>query len=176
MRHLAIAVLAAAALAACGSSNSSSPPSNAAAGNSSTSSSSSSSSAAPTPTAATVAITTASVSGVGTVLVDASGHTLYRFTPEAGGTISCTGACPANWPPAVLPSGETVAPGAGLTGKFATVARPDGSTQITYNSWPLYAFGGDTAPGQANGQGKLGKWFAVTPDVAPPGAAASPTM
>ena len=171
MRHLAIAVLAAAALAACGSSGTSSPPSNA-----SSSSSSSASSSAPTPTAATVAISTASVSGVGTVLVDAGGHTLYRFTPEAGGTISCTGACAANWPPAVLPSGETVAPGAGVTGKFATVKRPDGTTQATYNGWPLYAFAGDTAAGTANGQGRLGKWFAVTPDVAPPGAAASPTM
>lgn len=174
MRHLAIAVLAAAALAACGSSTSSSPSSSAPAANSSSSTATSSSAA--TPTAATVAIATASVSGVGTVLVDANGHTLYRFTPEASGTISCTAACATNWPPAVLPSGETVAPGAGLTGRFATIARPDGSTQITYNSWPLYAFGGDTAAGTANGQGRLGKWFAVTPDVAPPGAAASPTM
>ena len=172
MRHLAIAILAAAALVACGSSTTSSSSSAPA----SSSSSSASSSSALTPTAATVAISTASVSGVGTVLVDANGHTLYRFTPEASGTISCTGACTSNWPPAVLPAGETVAAGAGLTGRFATIARPDGSTQITYNSWPLYAFAGDTAAGQANGQGRLGKWFAVTADVAPPGAAASPTM
>lgn len=174
MKRSALLLLATAAvLAACGSSaNTSSNNSNAGAA-------ATSSAATPTATpAATLAINTASVSGVGTVLVDASGHTLYRFTPDAAGQTACTGQCASNWPPAVLPAGEQVAPAASLTGKFATMQRPDGSMQVTYNGWPLYAFAGDSAAGTANGQGKLGKWFAVTPDVAPPSAAASasPTM
>ncbi len=172
MKTPALLLLATAAgLAACGSSsaNTTSTGNGAAA-------TSSSAAATPTATAAGLAVNTAAVSGVGTVLVDASGHTLYRFTPDAAGQTACTGQCAANWPPAVLPAGEQVVPAASLTGKFATMQRPDGSVQVTYNGWPLYAFVGDTAAGTATGQGKLGKWFAVTPDVAPPGTAASPTM
>jgi predicted lipoprotein with Yx(FWY)xxD motif len=172
MRNLAIALLSAAALAACGSSASNTSSSGSAA---TAAPSTSSSSAAPTTAAPGLAIATAAVTGVGTVLVDTGGHTLYRFTPDAAGQTACTGACATNWPPTVLPPGEQVQPAASLSGKFATMARPDGSTQVTYNGWPLYAFAGDSAAGTANGQGKLGKWFAVTPDVAPP-TAASPTM
>ena len=43
------------------------------------------------------------------------------------------------------------------TGKGA-----DGSTQVTYNGHPLYTYSGDSAAGQANGQGIGGVWFAVT--------------
>jgi predicted lipoprotein with Yx(FWY)xxD motif len=172
VRTLAVTLLAAAtaALAACGSSTSGNAPSGAAAA------SSSPTAAAPSPTAAGIVIATGTVSGVGTVLVDAGGHTLYHLTAEASGTIACTGACSTNWPPEVVPPGESVTPSGSLPGTFATVKRPDGTTQATYNGWPLYAFAGDTAAGTANGQGKLGKWFAVTPDLAAPGAAASPTM
>jgi hypothetical protein len=45
-----------------------------------------------------------------------------------------------------------------------TVVRKDGSKQLTLKGWPLYEFSNDKAPGQANGQGSGGTWFAVTPD------------
>ena len=169
MRYLGLAAGLAVTLAACGSAatSSNSTPTPAA---------SATAVATAAPTVASVAIATGTVAGIGTVVVDVNGHTLYHFTAEASGTIACTGGCPSTWPPAVLPAGETVSPSASLPGKFGTVTRPDGSTQITYNSWPLYAFAGDTAAGQAKGQGLLGKWFAATPGLAPPGATAHPTM
>ena len=44
-----------------------------------------------------------------------------------------------------------MAAGAGLPGKVATIARTDGSQQLTYNGHPLYTYIGDSAPGQARG-------------------------
>ena len=43
--------------------------------------------------------------------------------------------------------------GAGVTGTLSTITRADGSTQATYLGHPLYTYAGDTAPGQANGNG-----------------------
>ena len=38
---------------------------------------------------------------------------------------------------------------------------PDGGTQVTYNSWPVYFFNGDKVPGDTTGQGVGGKWFVI---------------
>jgi len=38
--------------------------------------------------------------------------------------------------------------------------------QVEYNGHLLYAYSGDTAPGQTNGEGLLGKWFVATPGLA----------
>lgn len=103
------------------------------------------------------------ISGVGTVLVNAQGFTLYHLKPETSSNIQCTGSCVSTWPPVLLPAG-TSAPtgGSGVTGKLGTATRPDGGTQVTYDGFPLYTYSGDTGPGQANGQGIQGVWFAVT--------------
>jgi predicted lipoprotein with Yx(FWY)xxD motif len=37
--------------------------------------------------------------------------------------------------------------------------------QVEYNGHPLYTFSGDTAPGQANGEGVAGMWYVVTPNL-----------
>jgi predicted lipoprotein with Yx(FWY)xxD motif len=42
-----------------------------------------------------------------------------------------------------------------------TITRPDGSVEVTYNDMPLYTWQGDSAPGQATGQG-VGGFVAVT--------------
>jgi predicted lipoprotein with Yx(FWY)xxD motif len=55
--------------------------------------------------------------------------------------------------------------GAGVTGKLGTITRTNGSMQATYNGHPLYTFTGDTAPGQASGNGLNafgGLWHEVT--------------
>lgn len=107
---------------------------------------------------------TGSASGAGTVLVDSRGFTLYHLTTEVNGKIVCTGSCATTWPPLLLPNGTTSATaGSGVTGMLGTITRPDGGTQVTYNGMPLYAYSGDSAAGQANGQGIQGTWFAVTP-------------
>ena len=51
----------------------------------------------------------------------------------------------------------------GTSGTFGTIKRPDGTTQLTFDGMPLYTYSGDSAAGQANGQGVQGVWFAVTP-------------
>ena len=114
-----------------------------------------------------VQVATGSASGVGKVLVDTSGMTLYHLKTETNGTIMCTGSCAGTWPPLLLPSGVTAASaGSGATGTLGTIQRPDGGTQVTYNGLPLYTYSGDTSAGQANGQGIQGVWFAVTPSTA----------
>ena len=47
---------------------------------------------------------------------------------------------------------------------LGTITRDDGSTQVTYNGWPLYYFQDDAAPGDTNGQGLGGVWFLVSPE------------
>ncbi len=103
------------------------------------------------------------MTGLGSVLDTSNGLTLYHNTRESNGTIVCTGACAQEWPPVTV-SGTVPASPAGA-GTFGTVDRPDGTTQLTFHGMPLYTFAGDTAAGQANGQGLYqdGLWFAVGP-------------
>ncbi len=114
--------------------------------------------------AVSVEVNTGTASGVGTVLVGKTGLTLYELDTEAGGQIMCTGACRSAWPPLLLPAGVASAtPGPGVTGTLGTIMRPDGGRQVTYDGRPLYLYSGDQSPGQANGQGIQGVWFAMTP-------------
>lgn len=150
VRRAAALVVFATALAACAKS--------------STGASSATSSHAPMAPASTVSIGTDRVTGLGTVLDTSSGLTLYHNTRESNGTIVCTGACLQEWP-AVTVSGPVPVSPAGVD-KFGTVARPDGTMQLTFHGMPLYTFVGDTAAGQASGQGLYqdGLWFAVGPN------------
>jgi predicted lipoprotein with Yx(FWY)xxD motif len=104
---------------------------------------------------------------LGTVLTDARGLTLYYLTPEKGTHVVCTGGCAATWPPlrASTPGAQPLP--AGVSGTLATVSRPDGTAQVTYNGWPLYHFARDTAPGSVRGQGIGGVWFVAKPGLAP---------
>jgi predicted lipoprotein with Yx(FWY)xxD motif len=48
-----------------------------------------------------------------------------------------------------------------VRGQFGTLERPDDRVQITFNGMPLDTYAADSQPGQANGQGIGGVWFAV---------------
>jgi predicted lipoprotein with Yx(FWY)xxD motif len=132
----------------------------AACGRSSGSTSSGGGSASPSGTA--LSVQTDSVSGVGTVLANSAGLTLYHNTKETGSTIVCTGGCASFWPP-VLVTGSLPQDTGMIKATFGTIMRPDGSTQLTINGMPLYTYTGDSGSGQASGQGIQGVWFAVTP-------------
>ena len=106
-------------------------------------------------------VAAAKVGELGMVLVDSRGFTLYHLDGETATKFTCTGGCAEAWPP-LEASGKPTA-GDGATGELSTASRPDGGTQVTYDGLPLYTFAGDKAPGQANGQGVQGAWFAVTP-------------
>jgi predicted lipoprotein with Yx(FWY)xxD motif len=125
-------------------------------------------SASPSQAAATVQTASKSVGGKKeSVLVGTKGLTLYYYTPDKAGSVTCTGQCLVNWPPLVLGSGVTTPTGArGVTGKLATVASPGGRTQVTYNGWPLYYFVKDKDGEDVYGQGVGGNWFVATPDLA----------
>ena len=66
---------------------------------------------------------------------------------------------------------------AGVTGTFGTIKRSDGSVQATFDGHPLYTFVGDTAPGQAKGNGLNvagGLWHEITTSgTAPAGSSSS---
>lgn len=100
---------------------------------------------------------------LGHVLVDGEGMTLYAFTNDADGTPTCTGDCATTWPAALVEGEPTI--GEGLDpATFTTVEGAEGGTQLKAGSWPLYRFSGDSAPGDVNGQGSGGVWFAVAAD------------
>lgn len=106
-------------------------------------------------------ISATEIEGLGSVLVDAEGMTVYEFTPDEGGTEStCYGACEGLWPP-VLAEGKATAGEGAMSSDLGTTKRKDGSTQVTYNGHPVYTYSGDNAPGEANGQEIEGTWFVL---------------
>lgn len=121
--------------------------------------------AAATPTtaapagAASVTLASTADATVGAYLTGLNGMTLYILTKDMPDTSSCTATCATNWPPLTAASGAAVTGPTGATAAFALIARADGTTQVTYNHWPLYYFAGDSAAGDTKGQGKNGTWF-----------------
>jgi predicted lipoprotein with Yx(FWY)xxD motif len=162
----AIALLALAAvlaIAGCGSSSSSSGGAYGSGGESAASTQSTTSSstgrsyggaASSTSTGAGAAVlSVGSAAGVGQVLVDSKGMTLYYFEKDkkGGGKSACSGSCASVWPPlttSVRAVGET--PGAEAS-QLGTIKRSDGTTQVTYAGWPLYTYTADTKAGEASG-------------------------
>jgi predicted lipoprotein with Yx(FWY)xxD motif len=88
----------------------------------------------------------------GNALVDAQGMTLYTLT-NAGKAVACTGSCASLWPPLTATS-ATVTGAQGVTG-LATTKDANG-TQVSHDGLPLYRYSGDTAAGDANGDGLTG--------------------
>jgi predicted lipoprotein with Yx(FWY)xxD motif len=112
---------------------------------------------------------------VGAFLTGEDGKTLYTFKPDSANTSTCTDTCAQNWPPFTVTAADTLAAGAGVTGKLTSFARPDGSMQVAYNGIPLYYYAGDTKAGDATGQGKNDKWFVASPTGAAPAGSAAPS-
>jgi predicted lipoprotein with Yx(FWY)xxD motif len=150
---LAAVVLAVAACASSSSSSSSavapsSSPPPAAAGSSS-----------PASSAGTMVLSR-TINGTA-VLTNSKGFTLYWFAPDTSTTSKCTGTCATYWPPVTGP----VTAGPGVTGTLGVITRSDGTMQATYDGHPLYTYVGDSAPGQAKGNGlnlSGGLWHEVT--------------
>ncbi|HEY2520092.1 MAG TPA: hypothetical protein VGJ19_08280 [Streptosporangiaceae bacterium] len=157
-------------MAACGSSGgtSSGSSSPAAAGGASSAAAGSGSASSAGATTSSVTVSAKSVAGLGTVLVNQKGQTLYMLTTEKGGKITCTASngCLHAWPEINLPSGTKAATaGSGVKSSLlGTVKGGAGKTEVTYNGWPLYTYFGDSAAGQANGQGISnfgGTWYVL---------------
>jgi predicted lipoprotein with Yx(FWY)xxD motif len=160
------AVLSSLLVAGCGSSGSSASSSSTTSGHATTTTVGTTTTAAPVPV---YEVRTGKVKGLGTVLVDGNGLTLYLFVPDKqSGKSTCYSTCAQGWPPLLLPTGVTTPlAGAGVDSTLlGTTHRTDGTTQLTYNKWPLYLWVNDSQPGQATGQGINnlgGLWYVLSP-------------
>jgi predicted lipoprotein with Yx(FWY)xxD motif len=123
------------------------------------------------PTSLTIGVTNSST--LGDYLTGASGMTLYIFTADSPDVSSCSGTCATNWPPLTVAAGTTIVPPTGATASFGTINRSDGTTQVTYNRWPLYYYAGDSNAGDTTGQGVGGNWFVAPLSGSLPSAGAS---
>ncbi|HET8751958.1 MAG TPA: hypothetical protein VFM43_05480 [Gaiellaceae bacterium] len=110
----------------------------------------------------------ANVSGVGNVVVDGKGRTVYILTSGDHTNVPCTDAsgCTKLWPDLPLSSGMSAAKaGSGLDASLLSTKKlSDGETYPTYHGWLMYEYSGDSASGQANGQGIKsfgGTWYVL---------------
>jgi predicted lipoprotein with Yx(FWY)xxD motif len=140
--------------------------------------STSAASSASLPAAAgTGAVVATATTGLGTILVDGRGRTVYEFANDKVNRSTCDGECAADWPPVTTP-GSMPANLAGVSGRLGSTMRADGSRQLTVAGHPVYTFSGDSAPGQTHGNGITlngGRWTAVTPAGSPVGTSSSST-
>jgi predicted lipoprotein with Yx(FWY)xxD motif len=153
---LGIPLASALLVAACSSAASSSPSapgsSAAAAGGSASSS-------------ATGTVIATHAGSAGAFLTDGSGRAVYLWAKDGMNMSACSGACAAAWPP-VPATGTLTATGGAKASDLGTITRPGGTRQATYDGHPLYYFVGDSAAGQANGQGSDAfgaRWWLVAP-------------
>jgi predicted lipoprotein with Yx(FWY)xxD motif len=118
-------------------------------------------------TGASPVLSSANVPGVGRVVVDARGYTVYALANAAGQALPCTtkSGCTAAWPPVIVRTSAGKAVGTDLMPALLTTASVGGSTILSYGGWRLYEFSGDTGPAQSGGQGLQsfgGTWTALT--------------
>ena len=102
--------------------------------------------------------------GVGRILVDSRGITLYDFVADKGTSV-CYDACAALWPP-MITNGEPIAGPGVKASLLGTTRRSDGKLEVTYGGHPLYYFVTDRHPGQTTGQGVNqfgGPWWVLSP-------------
>jgi predicted lipoprotein with Yx(FWY)xxD motif len=128
------------------------------------SSGNSSSSAPPTTSSGRPATVGIANSGLGKIIVNSQGRTLYLFGKDSGTTSACTGACAANWPPLRANGKPKLGSGANAS-LVGTIMRSDGKPQVTYNGHPLYLFKGDKQAGDMNGEGLTafgGTWYVLS--------------
>jgi predicted lipoprotein with Yx(FWY)xxD motif len=144
-----VAVIALIVLAACGSDSTSTATSAGAAADTTTASGGSTAGAASVQTA---------TSGLGTILVDSAGATVYMFQKDTPTSSACSGACADKWPS--VTGAATV--GEGLDASLlTTITGANGEQQLAYNGHPLYHFAGDSKPGDTNGQKVGDVWFVL---------------
>ena len=134
----------------------------AACGGNSSSSSASAGSSSPSGSSGSAAQINVLSTSQGSVLTDANGHVLYMFNPDNRGASVCYDECAAVWPPALTTGAPTAGAGADAS-LLGTAKRTDGTTQVTYNKYPLYSFTFDGSSGDTNGQAVKSIWWVLNP-------------
>jgi predicted lipoprotein with Yx(FWY)xxD motif len=99
---------------------------------------------------------------------------VYGLVKNGAKNATCTdgNGCTAIWPDLSFPDGvHKATAGSGANASLLkSKHESDGETYATYNGWLLYEYSGDSAAGQAHGEGttdKWGTWYALTPSGAP---------
>lgn len=113
-----------------------------------------------------VQLNSSSANGLNPVVENGTGFVLYRFDKDTAhpSKSNCDGACAVKWPPVEVVPGSHIFVNGVPASEIGLVKRDDGMLQVTIGGWPVYRFTGDTAPGQTNGEGVGGTWYAVGPD------------
>ncbi|MFI5891460.1 hypothetical protein ACIA5D_15255 [Actinoplanes sp. NPDC051513] len=103
---------------------------------------------------------------IGDFVTDGAGRTLYRFDNDTQKPpkSNCNGQCAEAWPPLLIKSPGKIFPDGIDPQLVGYVERADHTCQVTINGWPVYYFIADAKPGDLNGQGVNGKWFAISPN------------
>jgi predicted lipoprotein with Yx(FWY)xxD motif len=105
----------------------------------------------------------ASASPYSSVLAASNNYSLYLLSAEVGRAIKCTAGCTSVWLPLLVSSSTTkIALGAGVKGTIGFISRSSTTDQVTFNSYPVYTYTGDSGPGQTNGEGVAadgGTWY-----------------
>jgi predicted lipoprotein with Yx(FWY)xxD motif len=110
----------------------------------------------------------------GEYLAAGNGFALYLFKADTQGRgdttlprSACeTPACANTWPPLLLDGTPVGADGIDPS-LLGLMARDDGTTQVTYNGWPLYFYYEDAAPGEIKGHDirSFGEdWYLIGPN------------
>jgi predicted lipoprotein with Yx(FWY)xxD motif len=98
-------------------------------------------------------VSTATKTGVGTVIVDSLGCTLYEYTGDQHSS-PCVGPCATAWPP----MNSATAPMAKGSAQQTHLGRT-ASGQVTYYGHPLYYYANDSSSTQATGNGVSGTGY-----------------
>lgn len=120
--------------------------------------------AAAKPSTRSATVTTART-GLGRIIVDGRGRSLYLFEKDRQGRSACSGLCATYWPP-LLTNGKSIAIAGAKPSLLGSIRRADGSRQVSYAGHALYFFSGDTKRGQTNGEGLQdfgAGWYVLTP-------------
>ena len=100
------------------------------------------------------------------VLANSAAHSLYLLSTEKGGTLNCTGTCTSTWFPLEVTSNTApVSKSPGVNGTIGFVSRGTSIYQITFNSYPVYRYVGDTGATTTNGEGVVqfgGTWYLLS--------------
>ncbi|MFC0434368.1 hypothetical protein [Kutzneria buriramensis] len=106
-------------------------------------------------------LTATTIPKMGSVIEDSKGFVLYRFDKDTANPpkSNCNDTCALIWPP-VLTNGTPVIDGVdpALVG---TVARADGTMQVTLAGWPMYNFSNEKEPGKWAGQAVGKTWWVI---------------
>lgn len=98
----------------------------------------------------------------GTVLATTAGLTLYMRVGDSRVHSGCYSICTTVWYPWIT-NGAPQATGGILPAFLGVLTSTENTEQVAYAGHPLYSYSGDHAPGQINGEGLGGIWYAMTP-------------